>query len=354
MKSLRAKLLVSIFFILLITQSISALWLWHESEEQIELIAEKIHTSNLKNLKDIEEEIEEEVQEAIVALFLPSSICISLALLMIYIAVTRLTRPLKKLTQQIEERTPYNLKPLVGTNASTEIMLVTQTVNQLLARLEEGLENERRFTADVAHELRTPLAGVRLNLELLQQSGINDAQALIDRMDQMMASIEQLLQLSRVGQKLLEGKGKRFDLIAEVIAPAQIEWEDDPTSPYPLVIDAPSEVFIGGDSGLIYLLLRNLLENIRRYASEGSEAMIRITQKKNAVQLEVIDEGPGVSETKLPVLTQRYTRLDKTIKGHGLGLNIVNRIVLVHRAKLDISNRIDRPGLHIKILFSSV
>ena len=353
MKSLRAKLLLSIFFILFITQSISTIWLWYESKEQIELIVEMAHTSDPKDQKELEEEIQEEIREAIAALFLPSSVSIGLAMLLILIVVTRLTRPLKKLSKQIEQRTAYNLSPLQSTKTSSEIMLVTQTVNDLLQRLDDGLENERRFTADVAHELRTPLAGVRLNLELLQQNGVEQAQALIDRIDQMMVSIEQLLQLSRVGQKLLEGQAERFDLIAEVITPAKIDWDDDSAAPYPLLIEAPPQAFVTGDSGLIYLMLRNLLENIRRYAPDGSQALIRITQKAGEIHLEVIDEGPGVAEEKIPVLTQRYTRLDKTLKGHGLGLNIVNRIVQVHRAKMNIQNRTDRSGLHITIQFET-
>lgn len=354
MKSLRGKLLLSIFLILLVTQSISIVWLWHESKEQIELMAEKAQTQNKHERKEIDEEIEEEIIEAIASLFLPATVSTGLTMLLIFFAVSYFTMPLKKLSSQIQQRTPYNLKPLQMGQASSEVSLVGQTVNQLLVRLEDGLENERRFTADVAHELRTPLAGIRLNLELMLQNDIKQAQPLIERIDQMMVSMEQLLQLARAGQKLLEGHGERFDLMAEVITPSQLEWNEDPTSPYPLVIEAPEQAFMTGDSGLIYLMVRNLLENIRRYAPEGQQAIIRVRVTGPTLTLEVLDEGPGVAPEKIPLLTQRYTRLDKTIKGHGLGLNIVNRIIQVHNAQLDISNRSDQTGLHIRVIFKTL
>lgn len=353
MKSLRGKLLLCIFLILVVTQSISIVWLWHESKEQIELMAQKAQTQNKHERKEIDDEIEEEIMEAIAALFLPATTSIGLTMLLIFIAVSYFTMPLKLLSSQIRQRTPYNLKPLQLGKSSSEISLVGQTVNQLLVRLDDGLENERRFTADVAHELRTPLAGIRLNLELMLQNGIDQAQPLIERIDQMMISIEQLLQLARAGQKLLEGHGERFDLIAEVITPSQNEWEEDPTSPYPLLIQTPEHAFMTGDSGLIYLMLRNLLENIRRYAPDGQQALIRVSITGHTLALEVLDEGPGVATEKIPLLTQRYTRLDKTIKGHGLGLNIVNRIIQVHNAQLNISNRNDRTGLHICVTFKT-
>lgn len=351
MKSLRGKLLLAIGLILLTTQAISISWVWYESREQIELLVQYALETDAESIQEIDADIQHEIKETIAALFLPAIVTILVALVLIFIAVSRLTRPLQQLREQIEDKNPYNLEPLAILHASSEINAFVQAINHLLERLESGFENERRFTADVAHELRTPLAGLRLNLELLSQQHVSQANLLIARIDQMMISIEQLLHLARAGQKLLEGNGVRIDLVDDVIAPTRMEWEEDPTSPYPIEWQIPTHAYITGDSGLIYTLLRNLLENARRYAPDGQCAIVRVTQTPSTVALEVLDEGPGVPQDKVSVLTQRFTRLDKTSQGHGLGLNIVTRIVQVHQGTLTIENRSDRSGLHVTVSF---
>lgn len=349
MSSLRARLLVAISVILLITQSISIVWVWHESEELIELHITKILNEDVINSDVIEQSIREEIFETMVALFLPAIVTIIIAIVFIWIAISYLTKPLREMAKEIEKRTSYSLSPLHIENTSAELTVVENNINHLFQRVEQGFENERRFTADVAHELRTPLAGLRLNLELIEEQGVIQVQSLITRIDQMMLSIEQLLQLARAGQKLLEGNARRFDVIEEVIVPMQMEWEDGMSSDCPVRWDVPSKIEMVGDSGLIYLLLRNLLENVRKYASNGNLAIVRLCQQENSIVLEVLDEGPGVAEEKLAYLTQRFTRLDQTQKGHGLGLNIVKRIVMTHRGVLEIENRKDCSGLHVTV-----
>lgn len=353
MKSLRGRLLVAVGLIMVLAQAVSIAWVWHESREQIDLLVEKALETTDRTPEAIEKHIQNEVYETIAALSLPALVTIVLALLLVFAAVTRLTRPLRLLVKQIQTRTPYHLQALpMDERASTEIQTVTQTINQLLGRLEQGMENERRFTADVAHELRTPLAGLRLNLELMAQKGEQQADKLVARIDLMMISIEQLLQLARAGQKLLEGHGEPFDLIADVISPAQMEWDEDPSSPFPMVVTAPPHAQVMGDSGLIYVLLRNLLENSRRYAPQSAQVDVRVLELPDgAVTLEVLDEGPGVPQERIAVLTQRFTRLDQTQKGHGLGLNIAGRIAQVHQALLEIENRRDHTGLLVRVRF---
>ena len=350
MKSLRGKLLLVIGIILLVAQCISIFWVWHESEELIELHVRKALTADISP-DLIDAFIHEEIMETMAALFLPALTTITLTMVFISVAISRLTKPLRELAEEIESRTSYHLAPLHVENASSELVVVEKSINQLLQRLGQGLENERRFTADVAHELRTPLAGLRLNLELIEESGVMQAQPLISRIDQMMLSIEQLLQLARAGQKLLEGNAQRFDLVQEVIRPMQMEWEEGISAHCALLWETPEQMMMVGDSGLIYLLLRNLLENVRNHAGEEGQATVRLSQRVDLVLLEVLDEGPGVSEDKISVLTQRFTRLDQTHKGHGLGLNIVNRIVMTHQGTLQIKNREDRSGLHVTVTF---
>ncbi len=130
---------------------------------------------------------------------------VSLTLLICYQAVRRITRPLAELQKELEARTADNLAPIAIHSSTLEIESVVSAINQLVTRLTTTLDNERLFTADVAHELRTPLSGVRLHLELLSKTHNVDVAPLIARLDQMMDSVSQLLQLARVGQSFSSG-----------------------------------------------------------------------------------------------------------------------------------------------------
>lgn len=350
MKTLRARLLIAIGLILLLTQSISIAWVWHETRVEIELLVKLGLTTDANEYQKLIHHTGKEAVESMTALFIPSFISIVVAIIFIYFAISALTKPLRSLQNEIEQRTAQHLQPLSVSHATSEVNAVVLTLNQLLHRVELGLDNERHFTADIAHELRTPLAGVRLNLELLSNKIPEDIEPLLNRLDLMIASIEQLLQLSRTSQRLLKGEGKTVDLMNEVIVPMQMEWNDNGNNP-PVIWEIQSHPQILGDSALIYLVLRNLLENVHRYASDSPYVIVRLYEKDQQAILEVIDEGPGVIEQDLSRLTQRFTRLDETKNGYGLGLSIVQRIIQIHQATITIQNRTDRSGLHITIVF---
>lgn len=106
-----------------------------------------------------------------------------------------------------------------------EIGAVTTSLNQLLARLDHTIQQERLFTADAAHELRTPLAGIRLHLELMAQSGSPQATPLINRIDQLMHTVEQLLMLARAGQAMASGHYDTVNWTESIIAPLSLEHE---------------------------------------------------------------------------------------------------------------------------------
>lgn len=350
MKTLRARLLLAIGLILVFTQSISVAWVWHETRAEIELLVRLGLTTDAHEYQQLISHMGHEARESMAALLVPSLISIIVAIIFIYFAISALTKPLRTLQSEIEQRTAQHLQPLAVAHATSEVNAVVLTLNQLLHRVEQSLDNERHFTADIAHELRTPLAGVRLNLELLAAKTPDEIEPLLNRLDLMMASIEQLLQLSRTSQRLLKGEGKTVDVMEEVIIPMQMEWSDNGNTP-PVIWEIQAHPKVLGDSALVYLVLRNLLENVRRYAANSQYAIVRLSEKDKHTMLEVIDEGPGVIEQDLSRLTQRFTRLDETKNGYGLGLSIVQRIVQIHQATITIKNRTDRSGLHITIIF---
>lgn len=341
MISMRRSLLLMLALILLLTQLISVLWLWHESREQISFLVNETLTAHARN-----ELVDKEIHEAIASLLVPSLVMMSITLIISALAISWIVRPLNQLQQRLENRSADNLMPLSISSNMQEIVSVTSTLNQLFARLNHTIQQERLFTADVAHELRTPLAGIRLHLELMERSGVNEATALIKRVDQLMHTIEQLMLLSRAGQNFASGHYQQLDLVSNVIMPLREELSEMLGSRgQTLIVKQPESAVIHGDAVLLRLLLRNLVENAHRYSPENANITIQLQASPRGVELKVLDEGEGIDESKAGELTQAFRRMDQRYGGSGLGLNIVIRITQLHQGKLILKNRSDRSGL---------
>lgn len=227
-----------------------------------------------------------------------------------------------------------------------EIVSVTSTLNQLLLRLSNTIQQERLFTADAAHELRTPLAGIRLHLELMEKQGIAESKSLINRIDLLMHTIEQLLMLSRAGQNFASGRYQTLDWVNDVVPPLQEELaEMCELRRQTIQWELPPHAQMEGDATLLRLMLRNLVENAHRYSPVGSQITVTLSTENQGVLLQVTDEGPGIKQNQAGELTQAFRRMDQRYGGSGLGLNIVIRIAQLHQGKLTLENRLDRTGL---------
>ncbi|WP_145520514.1 two-component system sensor histidine kinase PmrB [Yersinia mollaretii] len=341
MISMRRRLILMLALILLVTQLISAFWLWHESQEQISFLVDETLSAKVRN-----ERVDKEIAEAIASLLAPSLIMMTITLLLSFWAISWIIRPLDQLQQKLAERSADNLTPVVVNSDMQEIVAVTSTLNQLLSRLANTIQQERLFTADAAHELRTPLAGIRLHLELMEQQGIAESQSLINRIDLLMHTIEQLLMLSRAGQNFASGLYQTLDWVENVVQPLQEELEEMcALRQQTIVWELPSSAKTQGDATLLRLMLRNLVENAHRYSPVGSQIWVKLAAETQGAVLQVIDEGPGIKQEQAGELTQAFRRMDQRYGGSGLGLNIVIRTVQLHQGRLTLENRTDRSGL---------
>ncbi|MEH3653398.1 two-component system sensor histidine kinase PmrB [Escherichia coli] len=293
--SLRQRLILTIGAILLVFELISVFWLWHESTEQIQLFEQA-----LRDNRNNDRHIMREIREAVASLIVPGVFMVSLTLFICYQAVRRITRP---------------------------------------------LDNERLFTADVAHELRTPLAGVRLHLELLAKTHHIDVAPLVARLDQMMESVSQLLQLARAGQSFSSGNYQHVKLLEDVILPSYDELSTmlDQRQQTLLLPESAADITVQGDATLLRMLLRNLVENAHRYSPQGSNIMIKLQEDGGAV-MAVEDEGPGIDESKCGELSKAFVRMDSRYGGIGLGLSIVSRITQLHHGQFFLQNRQETSG----------
>lgn len=349
--TLRRRLMITIGMILLVFQLISTFWLWHESTEQIQLFEQA-----LRDNRNNDRHIMHEIREAVASLIVPSVFMVGLTLFICYQAVRRITRPLANLQQELETRTADNLSPIEIHSSTVEIEAVVSALNQLVNRLTTTIENERLFTADVAHELRTPLSGVRLHLELLSKAHNVDVAPLLGRLDQMMDSVSQLLQLARVGQSFSSGNYQQVRLLEDVVLPSYDELStmlEQREQTLLLLPDRQDDAIVQGDATLLRMLLRNLVENAHRYSPEGTTITITLNVNDQAT-MAVEDEGPGIDESKCGELSKAFVRMDSRYGGIGLGLSIVSRITQLHHGQFFLQNRSRTTGTRASVLLKKI
>ncbi|WP_390884684.1 quorum sensing histidine kinase QseC [Aggregatibacter aphrophilus] len=263
-------------------------------------------------------------------------------------------RGLKQIGEQVAQRTPDDTSLLKTDNLPSEVLPLIQSLNQFFDRTSTMLLRERRFTSDAAHELRSPLAALRIQTEVAQIAGddsILREQALdnltkgIDRATQL---VEQLLTLSRLDNlkeldNLQEIHWEQLipSLIGELYFHAEkrqidIQFEEDGIPPTKK-----------GQPLLLSLMLRNLIDNAIRYCPEGSRIKVQLKNHKISVE----DNGGGVDEADLAKLGQRFYRpAGQNEKGSGLGLSITHRIAELHHYKVRLKNTMDSNGLRTGLL----
>ena len=334
--SIRWNLFITLGLLMFICQTITVFWLWFESKEQIEVMVDL--TLNKKITDSI---VRKEEFEAVMVLLFSTFTIMLITLLLAYQAIKRITNPLEQLQKKLSLRTAENLTPINSLSQMNEIKSITQTLNGLFIRLDETLQQERLFTADVAHELRTPLAGIRLHLELLERNENIDCQDLIERIDRLVNTVEQLLALARSSQKFISGTEQVINFQNDIFNLLNSELNDMVKTKQQILIWQLSAhpLLFKGECTLICLLLRNLVENSSRYSPTNSQITINCSCHQQKIVIEVIDEGIGIDESKLSYLTQAFFRMDRRHKGVGLGLSIVSRIIKLHRGELIIKNR---------------
>jgi two-component system sensor histidine kinase QseC len=280
-------------------------------------------------------------------------------LLALAIMVEYALRPLRRLSAEVERRTSDDLSSIDERAVPREIRPIIDALNHLFSRLSRALANERRFTADAAHELRTPLAAIKTQAQValrstadaeVQQHALLGVSSGVDRATHL---VEQLLTLARLDPdtELHGTKVKLRTLAADVLSKLV---PDAGAKNLELAIEDGPEVEILGNRALLEILLRNLVDNAIRYTPVKGSIHVSIERLDGGAQLIVADNGPGLSDEQRKFVMQRFSRLSRPSgEGSGLGLSIVNRIVELHRAKLLLGTNETGPGLRVVVNFSS-
>lgn len=278
--------------------------------------------------------------------------------LLIWLAVGAGLSPLSCITREVARRAPDNLAHLDARNAPREISPLIAALNALFDRVKTSLEQERRFTADAAHELRTPLAAVKTQAQVaLGATNENECHhALVNVVsgaDRATRLVEQLLTLARLDPQTALPPGQTVDLPALTrqgvadIAPAAA------AKGIALGLTAEETTLtVAGDAVLLGVLLRNLLDNAVRYTPPGETVEVALQRTNDGISLVVTDTGPGIPAEERERIFDRFHRvLDSGEEGSGLGLSIVRRIADLHRARVSLAPGANGHGLRAEVTF---
>jgi two-component system OmpR family sensor kinase len=289
------------------------------------------------------------------ALFVPFSLMVIIMGSFIAIAATQAFKPIRELRQEIQARNPEFLPPLNNDFYPDELRVIVDALNDMLKRLDDAFLARQRFIAEAAHELRTPITAIRLNAEVLlteqrQQAPSEAADNLQRGVERASHLVSQLLHLARFDPKFASARQFATVDLVDLAKTVVIEYD---TLAARKAIDigliAPPQATLFGDMEALRILLSNLVDNAIRYTPEGGCIDVVIETSISALELSVIDNGPGIPEKDRKRAFEPFCRLNNNLPGSGLGLAIAEEIIQQHGAEIELS---DSPngGLTVRVL----
>ena len=289
---------------------------------------------------------------------LPLLIGLPLLALLALWAVRRGLRPLDELTGQLAKRTPGSRQPVAIELAPEEIRPLIATLNHQLERLEDAIEREKRLTADVAHELRTPLAATMLQLDSAAiATDPDDARAALQHARQgatrLARRIGQILSMAQLEAGAAATERSPQDLAAivtgviEELAP--LIADKDIT--LGLLHDG-APLRVPGHEVALTAMLRNLIENALRYVPPGGQVEVALGRTAHSAIIDISDDGPGIPAERREAVFERFRRETRgTAGGYGVGLNIVRRAAQLHDARIELLDSPFGHGLRVRVEF---
>jgi two-component system sensor histidine kinase QseC len=297
----------------------------------------------------------DEILRAVLRGFLPPlTIALPLLLIGLWWNVRSGLQPLQRLRQVLLKRDTQALDPVSLPETPQEVQPLLDALNDLLQRLAQRMETERRFTADAAHELRTPIAAIRAQAQVALSSATNDEVRQLALQDTLLGCdrasrvVEQLLTLARVeGTQDAASEIFRLDQLAQQLladlTPEALRRGQT------LELFAPEPLPVNGQSTLWLILLRNLIDNALRYSPDGATVRLRAQRLESGpIEVTVQDSGPGLSCDDLARLGERFFRvLGTSATGSGLGWSIVRHIAALQQIDVQVGKSTELGGLQV-------
>lgn len=282
---------------------------------------------------------------------------VAVAAVAIWWSVNLVFRVLQTSANEVALRTPNDLAEVSLTGAPSELEPLLLAINRLFGRVRQTMEHEQRFTADAAHELRTPLAAIKTNLQVIQRAR-NDAErdeflgGLSVSVDRAARLVDQLMTLAKLDPDQQQQAELTVHDLATLLAQQLPSWrETAQRQRQSLVVEfAPAACRINFE--LVLIMVRNLLDNAFRYTPPGGSVFLSCRSEDGGVSLTVSDSGPGIPVAMHERVFERFFRLaDAKLPGSGLGLSIVRRIADTHGATILLAEGAGGIGLTVKVQF---
>ena len=302
--------------------------------------------------------------EIIKGVIFPQFVILPIAIILVWFGLSRGIMPLNVLQEKIRSRRPEDLSALETKDTPEELIPLISALNDQLSRLEQNLETQKRFIADAAHQLKTPLAGLRMQVELLgDEKDPTEIRSSLEKLAQgtirATRLVNQMLSLARTEAPAV----LRFDLVDLVEVAKNVLNDFVPDSlqkRIDLGFEAPDHpVYVRGQPLMLHEMMKNLIDNSLRYTPEGGTETLRIEDllQRESIILEVEDTGSGIPEADRPMVFDRFYRvLGTSVDGSGLGLAIVKEIIQQHGASIQILHNArisdpQNPGTLMRISF---
>ncbi len=296
--------------------------------------------------------------EIIKGVILPQFVILPVAVVLVWLALARGIKPLARLQRRIRGRDGSDLTPIDDRDVPDEVAPLVGAFNDLLGRLDQSISTQKHFLADAAHQLKTPLAGLRMQAELAArtiETGASDPAALKTSLEQIASSsqraahtVNQLLAMARAEDREQALQPQPFSLARTVIetvhdfVPRAMDKQIDLGYEGP---EPDADPPLSGQPVLVRELVRNLVDNALQYTPAGGTVTARVVAEPRGrvVVLQVEDTGPGIAEHERELVFQPFYRSpDTAIDGSGLGLAIAREVVQHHGAEIDIVDAIPR------------
>lgn len=291
---------------------------------------------------------------------LPDLLIYPISIIIIFLTIRAALKPINTTITEVKTRALEHLKPINTKSVPIEVKPLIEEINSLLARLENTYAREKRFTADAAHELRTPLAALKAQAQVAMnatdgkdyQNALNKISHCVDRCARV---VTQLLTLSNLRPdeplkevQIIDLSRLASDIISEIATDAVHKHIDISLSA------SKTPAMISGNATLIQVLMRNLIDNAIRYTPEQGQVHVATFVAHHHVIFSVEDTGPGVPQELYDRIFDRfYRQLGTSAQGSGLGLSIVQQIAALHHAKIQVGKPETHSGLSVSVSFLS-
>jgi two-component system sensor histidine kinase TctE len=292
-----------------------------------------------------------------ISLLLLDALATAVSVLIAWTAVRRGLSPLKAMRRDLDARGHHDLAPLEHHGMPEELQPVANALNQLLERVRLAAQGQQDFLANAAHQLRTPLAGLKTQLEWLEQRHAKDGETarsaamMMSAIERMIRQTNQLLALARAEPTQFQ-RARLYPLALDKLVEQSIQHFVQEAMKKGIDLGFELQpAMIAGDSFLLRDLIDNLIDNAIRYCPIAGQVTVSCGTAGNSVLLSVEDSGPGIPEAERERIFSRFYRLNDKIGGSGLGLAIVRDIALDHGAELEVETGTDGKGTVFSVRF---